>query len=165
MRMIGHLENEASARTFSDFLYAHGIENQIEPERNGTWALWIHAEEQMESAQILFKGYRENPQDPKYAQSAKVAREKWEREQREEAAAKKRFFDRRRLFPLGGFGVGLLTGILVALSVATALVSSLGYNPRPIRWLYISEYDVEGGMQARLSGLPEIRHGAVWRLF
>src|SRR3989442_14322754 len=79
MRMIGQLENEASAHLFSDFLYAQGIENQTEPERSGAWALWIHAEEQMDAAKALLTQYRENPRDPKYQQASRVAEEKWRR--------------------------------------------------------------------------------------
>jgi GlpG protein len=165
MRMIGQLENEASARLFSNFLYAQGIENQTEPERTGAWALWIHAEEQMDAAKALLNEYRENPRDPKYQQASRVAEEKWKQEQKANADAEKRFHDRSKLFSLGGLEVGFLTGVLIAISVATALFSSLGHNTKPISWLFFSEYDVEGGLIARFSGLPEIRHGEVWRLF
>src|SRR5206468_11398478 len=82
MRMIGKLENESSARLFSDFLYAQGIENQTEPERSGAWALWIHAEEQMDAAKALLNDYRENPRDPKYQQASRVAVGKRKQEQK-----------------------------------------------------------------------------------
>src|ERR1051325_529621 len=153
MRMIGQLENEASARLFSDFLYAQGIENQIEPERSGAWALWIHAEEQLDAARKFFEEYRGNPRDPKYQQASRVAAEKWKQEQKANAAAAKRFHDRSKLFALGGSGVGYLTGVLIALSVATALFSNFGHNIKPILWLYFSQHDVEGGLAARLGGL------------
>ena len=45
------------------------------------------------------------------------------------------------------------------------MFSSFGTNTKPILWLYFSAYDVEGGFTARLGGMPEIRHGEVWRLF
>ncbi len=165
MRMIGQIENESSARLFSNFLYVQGIENQTEPERGGTWALWIHAEDQMDAARALLNEYRQNPRDPKYQEASRVAAEKWKQEQKANAAAEKRFYDRGRLFPLGRLGVGYLTGILIAISVATWLVSGFGQNDKPILWMFISEYDVEGGIVARLHGLPEIRHWELWRLF
>jgi GlpG protein len=165
MRMIGQLENEASARLFSDFLYAQGIENQTEPERSGAWALWIHAEDQLDTAKALFNEYRENPRDAKFQQASRVAAEKWKQEQKANAAAEKRFHDRSKLFPVAGMGVGYLTGILIALSVATALVSSFGENTKPILWLFISEHNVMGGISERLGSLFEIRRGEVWRLF
>ncbi len=164
MRMIGQLENEASARLFSDFLYAQGIENQTEPERSGGWALWIHAEEQMDAAKALLNQYRENPRDPKYQQASRVAQEKWRQEQKANEAAEKRFHDRSKLFPLGGLRVGYLTGVLIAISVVATLISGFGAHTKPILWMFISEYDVEGGVLARLAGLPEIRHGELWRL-
>src|SRR6266536_3085457 len=164
MRMIGQIENEASARLFSNFLYVQGIENQTEPERGGTWALWIHAEDQMDAARALLNEYRQNPRDPKYQEASRVAAEKWKQEQKANAAAEKRFHDRSRLFPLGGLRVGYLTGVLIAISVVATLISGFGAHTKPIMWMFISEYDVEGGVMARLAGLPEIRHGELWRL-
>jgi len=163
MRIIGHLPAEASAREFGDYLYAQGIGNRIEPARDGTWELWVEAEDQIATATVLLKEYQGNPGDPKYQQSSRIAREKREQEQQANEAAQKRFFDRRNLFPLS-WGVGVTTGILIAISVATALVSVFGGNSKPILWMFISEYDVEGGAMARLGGLPEIRHGELWRL-
>src|SRR6266536_4953822 len=123
MRMIGQIENESSARLFSNFLYVQGIENQTEPERGGTWALWIHAEDQMDAAKALLNEYRENPRDPKYQQASGVAEEKWKQEQKANADAERRFHDRSKLFSLGGLGVGHLTGVLVAISVVATLLS------------------------------------------
>jgi len=156
--MIGHLPAETSAREFGDYLYAQGIGNRIEPARDGTWELWVEAEDQIATATVLLKEYQGNPGDPKYQQSSRIAREKREQEQQANEAAQKRFFDRRNLFPLS-WGLGVTTGILIAISVATALVSVFGGNSKPILWMFISEYDVEGGAMARLGGLPEIRHG------
>ena len=165
MRMIGHLPGDERAREFSDYLYAQGIDNQVEPERDGRWALWIHAEEQIPNAETLFRHYCEHPDDPQYAGAAKEARARRMREEQDNESARKRFHDKGRLFPGGIRGVGFLTALLVAISVAVFVVSGFGRNIRPILWLYISQYDVEGGVMARLSGLPEIRHGELWRLF
>ena len=162
--MIGHLPAETSAREFGDYLYAQGIGNRIEPARDGTWELWVEAEDQIATATVLLKEYQGNPGDPKYQQSSRIAREKREQEQQANEAAQKRFFDRRNLFPLS-WGLGVTTGILIAISVATALVSVFGGNSKPILWMFISEYDVEGGAMARRGGLPEIRHGELWRMF
>jgi GlpG protein len=163
--MIGHLPGEAGARVFSDYLYAQGIDNQIEMERDGRWALWVHAEDQIANAEALLRDYRSNPDHPKYASATTVAREKRSREEQANEAARKRTYDSRRLFPGGVRGIGFLTAILVAVSVAVSLVSRFGENIRPILWLYITQHEVEGGVMARLDGLLEIRHGEVWRLF
>src|SRR6266498_2723215 len=127
MRMIGHLPGEADARAFSDYLYAQGIDNQIEPERDGRWALWVHAEEQIAHAETLLRRYQENPADPQYA-AAEEARVRRLREQKENESARKRIYDADKLFPRGIRGVGFVTAILIAISVGVSLVSGFGKN-------------------------------------
>src|SRR5205809_962059 len=118
MRMIGHLPNETSAATFSDFLYVEGIHNLVEAEKEG-WAVWIHSEDQLEKARDLLRGYVGNPKDPKYQKNAQQAAELKEREAHEEKAAKKRVYERSRLFgSVGPFGIGPLTCLLVLISTA-----------------------------------------------
>jgi GlpG protein len=163
--MIGHLPAEDGARAFSDYLYGRGIDNQVEPERDGRWAVWVHGEDQMAEAEAMLRHYRDHSGDPEYAAAAGKASERRLREERENESARKRFHDSRRIFPGGIRGIGFLTAVLVGLSVATSLVSSFGDNEKPILWMFISDFDVEGGALARLKGLPEIRHGEVWRLF
>ena len=164
MRMIGHLETESGARTFSDYLYAEGIGNQIEAERNGTWALWIQDEDQLASAGKLLEQYRAHPADPKYKQAQRAAREKKEREDNENEAARKRFFDGRRIFPTGFLGVGRLTAFLVAMCAVVGVFSSLGTNTEFIQPLSIAEYFIGGEYAVRRGFLPEIQGGEVWRL-
>src|SRR6266496_2503559 len=165
MRMIGHLPGELGARAFSDYLYAQGIDNQIEPERDGRWALWVHAEEQIADAETLLRRYQENPADPQYAAAAAEAHERRLREKKENESARKRVYDADKLFPRGIRGVGFLTAILIGISVAVSLVSGFGENLGSVLWLYISEYVVEGGAVDRLGGLLEVRHGQLWRVF
>ena len=163
--MIGHLPGELGARAFSDYLYAQGIDNQIEPERDGRWALWVHAEEQIADAETLLRRYQENPADPQYAAAAAEAHERRLREKKENESARKRVYDADKLFPRGIRGVGFLTAILIGISVAVSLVSGFGENLGSVLWLYISEYVVEGGAVDRLGGLLEVRHGQLWRVF
>lgn len=164
MRMIGHLETESGARTFSDYLYAEGIGNQIEAERNGTWALWIQDEDHLTAARELLEQYRAHPADPKYKQAQRAAREKKEREEQGNEAARKRFFDSRRILPTGFLGVGRLTALLVAICAAVGVFSSLGTNTEFIQPLSIAEYFIGGEYAVRRGFLPEIQRGEVWRL-
>jgi membrane associated rhomboid family serine protease len=54
---------------------------------------------------------------------------------------------------------------LVVACGLVALLSSFGASRAPIAGLFISEYDVQGGGLGRLiAGLPEVRHGQLWRL-
>jgi len=169
MRMIGHLENESRARTFSDYLYAQGVDNEIEPDRSGAWLLWVRDEEQIGGATALLDRFRENPTDPKYERARNAANEKRALEAKQDEVARKRFFDRRKLFPATIYGVGLLTAALVAISVAVGIFSKGAFKEhdleqRVVQPLSITEYEHDDGSAKRQSDLSEIRHGEIWRL-
>lgn len=178
MRVIGYLDGEANARTFGDYLYVQGIENDIEAEKDGTWAVWIHAEDEMERARTELEAFRQNPADPKFRGKSRAADELKEQKRKEQAEYEKRLKERRHLFrPLTSYGVGPVTFILIFISVVVFIFSSFGHNMPPLFFLYISKIDLTG--LAELSHwdairerflhfavlLPEIRHGEIWRLF
>jgi GlpG protein len=156
MRLIGHLPNEASASTFSDYLYVQGIANEVEAEKDG-WAIWIHSEDELAKAKEMLTGFLGNPADPKFSKHSKRATQLKEQAQQEEEAAEKRYFDRKRIFrsPLP-FGVGPLTLTLMAASIVVTVLLTYGIGGDWINALYISRYR---------SGAPEILRGEIWRLF
>lgn len=159
MRMIGYLESEPVARTFSDYLFVKGIKNQVEAEGDGRWAIWIHAEDELDHARTLLRSYAANPNDATVHQAAEKARELAAREEEEEAAAQKRRFDRDRLFPARGvWGTGPLTLALIVISVGIYLARGSAAGEWLIEHLFISD-------PFRFSkDLPEVREGQVWRL-
>ena len=159
MRMIGHLANETSARTFSNYLYVLGIKNQVEAESDGTWALWIHSEEELDRARTLLRNYQVNPNDPEVQQAAAKAQELKAQADEENTAARKRYFDRGRLFPMSGWrAMGPLTMGLIAVSVIVYLVQQGSSGDEWTRYLLISDPMSVG------TDLPEVRQGQVWRL-
>src|SRR5258705_3323879 len=129
MRVIGHLANEASALTFSDFLYVQGIHNQVEHENDG-WAIWIHSEDELDKAKSLLESYKGNPNDPRFHKHSRRAQELKAKEAEEDQVAKKKTFDRSKLLKgTTPYGVGPLTMLLVAASLAvTCLASSNSDN-------------------------------------
>ena len=156
MRMIGHLPSEESAQRFSDFLVVEGIGNEVEPEQ-GRWAVWIHAEDEVDRAKTLLSNYEQSPADPRFKNVTKQARLLREREVKEEEEASRRQFDGRRVFRQGGYRAGAFTWALIIMSGLVALYSNLGENVNAVRPFWISE------MTGR--ALPEVRRGEVWRLF
>jgi GlpG protein len=163
MRMIGHLGNEAHARLFSDYLYAQGVENEVEPDRDGSWAVWVHAEEELDHATRQLQiscGSR--------AMRNISTRRIWPRtgarsSGKLEEAAQKRHFDRDKLMPKRIYGIAIVTFGLIVLSVVLSLLFWTDLN---LNWLRISEFDVRRGGPARIQhGLPEVRSGQVWRIF
>ncbi len=159
MRLIGHLSEESGARTFGDFLFVQGIENQVEFEKGHGWAVWINDEDQIEKATALLAAFRQNPSDQAYSRQAKEAAEKRAEEERKANAYRKRVVERDKLFrPLVGSGIGPVTLTLILISVGVFFLSKFGEDPTAVARLYITEYISPGR-------LYEVRHGQVWRLF
>jgi GlpG protein len=160
MRMIGHIGSEPAARTFSDYLYVKGIKNQVEAESDGSWAIWIHGEDELETARSLLRSFLSNPNDVSVKRQAEKARELLDQEQREEEAARKRHFDRDRLFPESGWrAMGPLTLSLIGISVVVYVICEFSnFGELITNYLLISD-------PSRLErDLPEVREGQVWRL-
>lgn len=159
MRMIGHVESEPAARTFGDYLYVKGIKNQVEAEGDGRWAIWIHAEDELEQARHLLRNFLANPNDNTVRQTAERARELMAREEKSEAAARKRHFDRDRLFPSGGLrSAGVLTLSLIAISILVYVVREFTRAAWLTDYLFISDPFIFS------KDLPEVREGQIWRL-
>jgi len=160
MRQIGHLETEEAVRTFSDFLYVQGIQNQVELEKGHGWAVWIHDEAQLDEARGLFAAYRQNPADLKYEEQRSAAARMRAQEARADADYRKKIRASGQVFDsLAGRGFGPLTLVLICVStIVFILAYSRAYGGPDYRRfpeLFISAYE---------RGLPEIRVGQVWRL-
>ena len=129
MRIIGHLEGETNARIFSDYLLVQGIENDIEVEKDGAWAVWIRDEDALERAKVELDAFRANPADPRFKKTASAAVEVKEQKRREQADYEKKLKQCRHLFrPLTGYGFGPVTYVLIFISVGVFIYSGFGKN-------------------------------------
>ncbi|MDB6067684.1 MAG: Rhomboid family protein [Pedosphaera sp.] len=178
MRIIGHLEGEAKARAFSDYLYVQGIENQVEEADQGnSWAVWIHAEEELEKAKGLLAAFQQNPTDPKIKSAASAADDLREKKKKEQLEYEKRMKKRRHLFrPMTAYGVGLATFALIGICIVVFVMSDFSNDLEKVRALFISDYDIReaarmggwDGMLMRIAhikdALPEVQKGEIWRL-
>ena len=152
MRQIGHLETEVAARTFGDFLYVQGVENQIEHDDGHGWAVWIHAEDQLERGTQLLNEFRADPANPRFRAQAKSAAQLRTQAEKEQAAYAKKIKDGRQLFRSWyANGFGPLSVALIAASAVVFVLSNFGHNLEAISKLFFF--------------LPNILHGEVWRLF
>ncbi len=162
MRLIGQLDNATHARALGDFLTVHGIANEMEAERDGTYAVWIVDEDQLESARKHFEHFKQNPGAPEFQGQEPQANEIRRAEQAANAKVKERTRNRSRLFgKLTSYGVGPLTFGLIAVSIYVAVMTKLGGDVQALQPLAITEWDryVHGD-----TGLTEIRAGEFWRL-
>jgi GlpG protein len=165
MRVIGQLASEALARTFGDYLYVQGIENKVESQPDGAWAIWVNDEDRLEGATKLLEEFRANPADAKYQAQARSAAELRAVEEKKQQAWRKRLRDRRHLFrPLTGYGVGPLTFVLIVASVVVFFLSRFGVENERVGILAITQWWMEGGYYTWHRGLPEIHQGQLWRL-
>jgi GlpG protein len=153
MRLIGHLKNEAFARTFADYLASRDIRNLVESDAEG-WAVWIYSEDQIESGQEALAAYLQDPANAKYQLAAKAAAVLERRQRREEEAAAKRVHTRDQIWSRSGRAP--LTLGLIGVCVAVAFWDGLKPTTRNVYWLWFSA-----------SGwgiMEDLRAGQVWRL-
>jgi GlpG protein len=166
MRAIGHLPDEASARTLTDFLLVQGIPNQVEREEDGRWTLWIHEDDHLPKAQEALTAFLQNPKDSKYRGAAPTAQELREKEEQDQKAWRKRFFERGSLWPGGSGRLGWLTTTLITISASVAALQFLrGPDDPLINGLYITHFTTHGNLISYVPGLHEIRSGQIWRVF
>ncbi len=174
--MIGHLDGEAKARTFSDYLYVQGIENQIEADKDNSWSIWIHAEEELARSKELLQRFIAQPTDPKFQSTTRAANALRDQKKSEQAAYEKQVKQRRNLFrPITSYGFGPVTFFLILMSIIV-MFTSYTRGEQSLDILSISRTDIADAhqlgfwpeIQERLHFfrqlLPEIRAGQVWRL-
>jgi GlpG protein len=165
MRQIGTIANQSLAERFGNYLVVRGVANTIEPSQSGDWAVWVAHEDQLDQAQRELEEFNRNPDQPQYeaaiGQAAKILsqQEKLERKRR------KNFIDVRTKLGQPQQWNTPLTWILIALCIAATAATNFGdLSYVASDWLYMTHIQVVGQFVEWLPGLPEIRHGQVWRL-
>jgi GlpG protein len=159
MRLIGHVANESNARTFGNYLYTVGIENQVEFHKGDGWAVWVMEEDKLQRAEELLRAYLQNPAHAQYTTLAREAEGKRAQEDKAQEAYEKRVRTRRHLFrPLTAYGFGPVTFVLIAASVLVFFLSGFSEHPEQVSRLFISLFK-------KSENLPEVRSGQFWRLF
>ena len=164
MRKIGSIGKAEHARLFSDYLYARGIANTVEPDDAAGWLVWGHDEDKVEPARAELERFLASPADPAYAAAAREADARRRQEQGADAAYRKRFRTRADLFRASWFRSTPATGALVVLSIAATLFGGLGADTALTRMLSITAYHAADGYLDYDVSLPEILRGQVWRL-
>ncbi len=162
MRPIGQLEAEEAAQRFLDYLFVRDMVAQMEPDKNGGFAIWVADEDRVDEAKALLSRFRSMPDAEEFHQAADAAkaRRRGEAQEAREAAHK---LNRPRAFPWH-MGRGGATMVLMALCIVVALLTRLGAERDWTRWLLISNLPLLDPARFWRS-LAEISQGQVWRLF
>lgn len=156
MRRIGQLSDETQAKRFTDVLYGKGIESQMETGTHGNWEIWVLDEDHIEAAIALLNEFVEHPDDVIHVSVARKGAAQRQRDLKASVPKRGRVVDGRTLFYRSAAGYGILTFVLIGISVVIYLLTRVAENDRLLQFLSISQY---------ASGLPEIRQGQIWRLF
>jgi GlpG protein len=150
MRLIGRMSDKSHASVLSDYLLVQGIANDLEPESDH-WTVWVHSEDDVPRASAILGEFLRNPAHPQFAKDARRAPELRERQQKESLAAQEKHFDSERLFRATlSYGMGMVTALLIAISVGVALLTWFSSGLHVAAALVLS--------------LPEVMRGQVWRL-
>lgn len=167
MRVIGHIDKPEDARRFSDYLYLREIENQVEPESDGRWAVWVHEEEHLEDASNALETFQQNPADDRYRGVEGPADAKRRAKHEEDLRHAKKHIDRRKLVrPTIVQRAGTITFGLIAISVVVFFLQETGQEAAMRKFLSIQELNFDGLGGGSYSAIPfeSVRGGQLWRL-
>ena len=78
MRMLTTVADQTEAKTLGDALYADGVVTTLKETRDGSIAIWVHDETQMEQARAFLNGF--DPSSSRVAEMAKEARARRKKE-------------------------------------------------------------------------------------
>jgi len=162
MRELTRFEREDDARTLGDTLFVEGIQSRVDEGRDGGFVVWVHDETQMDAAKELLSVYERDPDDPRFAEARRQAKQRRaeEKQQRKKSRHKTvRMRDRWQ----ASRGIGRLTMVLIIISVGVTLLSKFGENHSVTNWFLIASYQAQGGY-VRWDGLADVLSGQVWRL-
>jgi GlpG protein len=165
MRSIGRLPDEAQGKRFGDFLYGEGIESQVDQTAQGDWEVWVLDDENVEKTQTLFHEFVEHPDDPRFTKGARASAAKRGQDEQARVGRRNRTIDARTIFYTPPVPIGILTIILIVVSVAITLLADFGKNNQYVQPFSITQYTIKGHALYEEPGLPEIRRGQIWRLF
>jgi GlpG protein len=165
MRPIGTLQDETLAKRFGDFLYAKGIENQVDLNSHGSWEIWVLDDVHIEAAQSFLDQFRRDPGAPAFTQASEAATRQRRQDEAAQTPKRARVVDARTMLYSPPAPLGPVTIALIVISIAVAVFTSLGGNQKSIQPLSITGYQSDGGYVHWNGTLPEIRNGQIWRLF
>lgn len=156
MRRLGTLPDRDSAVLLHDHLYALGVNTNVE--RDGSeWALWVHDEDKVALAREELSKFRENPAAAHYAAARDAAEALRNQRVIEDIAAHKQQIQLSKKWQ--GLQTQIpVTALLIALSIAVAIVTQLGMDQNANSRFLFAEWQLDEQAQ-------RISHDSIWGVF
>ena len=164
MRKIASLPSAGQARAFGDFLFLQKIQNTVEAEEGGTWAIWVHDDDQLTEAAQWLSDFLKDSNNPRFQGNMIRAKMEKARQRREAIFSRNKQIDMRTHFHLNQVKLGRLTLFLIIVSVGVAILSRLGNDQTILQPLFLSPYHLTGPYVQWRGDMPEVMNGQVWRL-
>jgi GlpG protein len=160
MRRIGTLSTEREASTFRDYLFLQNIESDVDPDDDGTFAVWVHDDSHVETATRLMERFRANPQGEEFNQVKGDASRARSRQEQEDARRRSTVVNRERMgYERNFLGTGILSIVLIAICALVAIYSQAGHNHEALRYLFIAWYPEDLAQP-----VESFSTGQVWRV-
>lgn len=172
MRQIATLADSTQAQKLADFLLTLNIDTHIQQDAQG-WEVWVRDEDQLPRAREELEQFTRNPDDARYTEVGRLARNR----RREEFQLEQDYNRRQQQLDEQMRHQGQawvnnepptwmpVTTFLIALSVLVAITTNLGSNKLSFVFqnVAITPFEVTGE-HIRWPGLLAVRQGEVWRL-
>jgi GlpG protein len=163
MRLLTTVSDENQANVLGDALYADGVVTTLKETRDGSFAVWVHDEEQMERARAFLNGF--DPEASRFAEMAKKARAKRKQEAKSDEQLRVRTEKiRRQIEAKQNMRIGPVTTGLIAICVLVFLLTDKGNDPSMLRYFTFVPL-VQAGNRFVFGDVSAIWQGQPWRLF
>ncbi len=163
MRLLTTVPDQAEAKTLGDALYADGVVTTVKETKDGSFAVWVHDEDQMEQARAFLNGF--DPSESRFANMARKARA----QRRQEAKADEKLRVRTekiraQIEAKQNMRIGTVTAGLMVICVAVFLLTGMGEKMDVVRLFTFTPFaPVRNG--AVFGNVSAIWQGQPWRLF
>ncbi len=162
MRLLTTLQDESTARTLGDALFAQGMPASVKTTRDGNFAVWVHEEDHLQQAQSFLSSY--DPQDTRTSELARQAREQRRQEARSVRELQQRTEKmRRQLEARQQMRIGRVTLLLMVISGVVFFATEYGARLNIVQMLTFTPFHVAGTRVDFATGLgPTLAEP--WRL-
>jgi len=160
MREIASFPDEKAAKLFADVLCARNIDTELSKAKDGGFVVWVLEERHVEVSRAAWAAFDANPEAPEHTAAAGCVDRKNRQEEVEQRRSRHEVINVRSGWAASAGRRPQFTFVLIALSIATTLITSFGHRQDLVALISI------GTPEEPLLGQTfwHVLHGQVWRL-